>query len=215
MKKYFILSIICAGILSLAATKTPLSTYVNESLRNMLNREGKFKEIITAEEGCTITGKLIGVSGDLADATGILATTKGGTGTNTATLAGFAHTGTSTFPSGIWASTGEVGIGTSTPATELHVIGTLTVSSGIVVAGNTMTVPDYVFDESYRLMPLDELQEYVEINKHLPAFQSEKNTKELNLVADNMALRRTIEELTLYILQIKNEINLLKLTNAD
>lgn len=106
-------------------------------------------------------------------------------------------------------TSGIVGIGTSTPATTLHVIGTLTVSSGIVVAGSTMTVPDYVFDESYKLMPLDELQEYIEINKHLPAFKSD--IKDLNLVADNMALRKTIEELTLYILQIKNEINLLKL----
>ena len=101
---------------------------------------------------------------------------------------------------------GKVGIGTTTPATALHVIGTVTVSSGIVVAGTTMNVPDYVFEPEYKLLPIEELREYVEVNRHLPEFESAKDTQSLNLVQDNMRLREAIEKLTLYLFEMKEEI---------
>lgn len=105
---------------------------------------------------------------------------------------------------------GNVGIGITTPSTALHVIGTVTISSGIIVAGSTMTVPDYVFAENYKLLPIEELKEFVEVNKHLPEFESAKNTTQLNLVQDNMRLREAIEKLTLYLFEMKQEIADLK-----
>jgi hypothetical protein len=100
----------------------------------------------------------------------------------------------------------RVGIGTTTPSTDLQVIGTVTVSSGIIVNGSTMNVPDYVFSPEYKLMSLEKLRNYVEINQHLPEFESAKNSKELNLVQDNMKLRESVEKLTLYLFEMKQEI---------
>lgn len=73
-----------------------------------------------------------------------------------------------------------------------------------------MTVPDYVFDENYKLLPIEELKEFVEVNKHLPEFESAKNMTQLNLVQDNMRLREAIEKLTLYLFEMKQEIADLK-----
>lgn len=110
---------------------------------------------------------------------------------------------------------GSLGVGTSTPSAALHVVGTVTVSSGIIVAGSTMNVPDYVFAENYKLLPIEELKEFVEVNKHLPEFESAKNTTQLNLVQDNMRLREAIEKLTLYLFDMKQEIADLKRNNIN
>lgn len=56
-KSWIILLVVIIGLSSIAAT--PLfSTRVNESLRLMLNSEGKFRWIIPADEGCTVPGNL-------------------------------------------------------------------------------------------------------------------------------------------------------------
>lgn len=125
---------------------------------------------------------------------------------NTGTGTGITLAGNTNFPSGIWNSSGNAGFGTTTPATAVHVIGTVTVSSGIIVSGSTMTVPDYVFAEDYKLLPIEELKEFVSVNQHLPEFESAKNTTQLNLVQDNMRLREAIEKLTLYLFEMKQEI---------
>lgn len=70
--------------------------------------------------------------------------------------------------------------------------------------------PDYVFDESYQLMPLNELQEYVKQNKHLPNIPSAKEIHEqgsINLAEMNRLYLEKIEELTLYILQLEERIS--------
>lgn len=127
MKKYLILSIICVGILSLAATRTPFSTHVGEALRGMLNPSGQFTTLKFGD-GTTQTT----AGGDLSQVTGILAVTKGGTGTNTATLDGFTHVGTSSFPQGVWGNTGNVGIGSTAPLQKVY------------VAGNTQTTGEFI-----------------------------------------------------------------------
>lgn len=61
---------------------------------------------------------------------------------------------------------------------------------------------DFVFDPSYKLRPLDEVQAYIKAHKHLPDVPSAKQVSEEGLnVGDNQAvLLRKIEELTLYVI---------------
>lgn len=88
-------------------------------------------------------------------------------------------------------------------ATTTKVIGD---SAGINVLGTirsngtTLTVPDYVFETDYKLMPLPELAAYVEKEKHLPEIPPAHEIKKqgLDLGAMQMQLLRKVEELTLH-----------------
>lgn len=66
--------------------------------------------------------------------------------------------------------------------------------------GTTLTVPDYVFEPDYKLMPLPELAAYVEKEKHLPEIPPARAIKEqgIDLGAMQMQLLKKVEELTLY-----------------
>ncbi|CAG5086970.1 hypothetical protein [Parvicella tangerina] len=73
-------------------------------------------------------------------------------------------------------------------------------------------IPDYVFDEEYELMSLDSLQNYIETEEHLPNVPSacEYESEGVDLGEMNRVLLEKVEELTLYILQLKEEIEVLK-----
>jgi hypothetical protein len=61
---------------------------------------------------------------------------------------------------------------------------------------------DYVFDSSYKLFPLSEMEAFVQLHHHLPDIQPAKQMKENGLdVGDNqILLLQKIEELTLYLI---------------
>jgi len=63
--------------------------------------------------------------------------------------------------------------------------------------------PDYVFDSSYRLLPMEQLETYIKENNHLPGIFSAAEVKRDGMdVGDNQAaLLKKIEELTLYVIQ--------------
>ena len=67
---------------------------------------------------------------------------------------------------------------------------------------------DYVFDENYPLMPLSELQAFIQKNNHLPNVPSAKEMTEngLNVAKTNVMLMEKVEELTLYMLQINEQV---------
>ena len=67
---------------------------------------------------------------------------------------------------------------------------------------------DYVFDEKYPLMPLNELQQFIQKNKHLPNTPSagEMTENGLNLAKTSILFMEKIEELTLYVLQINEQV---------
>jgi cytoskeletal protein CcmA (bactofilin family) len=71
---------------------------------------------------------------------------------------------------------------------------------------------DFVFDEKYKLMPLEKLSEYIQANNHLPEIPSAENIKSngFDLGAMDAKLLQKIEELTLYVIEIKMENNELK-----
>jgi hypothetical protein len=72
--------------------------------------------------------------------------------------------------------------------------------------------PDYVFDTSYRLLPISRLERYIKDNNHLPGIPSAGEVEEKGVdVGDNQAvLLKKVEELTLYIIEQNKEITSLK-----
>lgn len=77
---------------------------------------------------------------------------------------------------------------------------------------------DYVFDESYNLMELNELSDYINNNKHLPGVPSENELIEkgsLKVGKMQKIQMEKIEELTLYILDQNKKIELLMAKNEE
>jgi hypothetical protein len=108
-------------------------------------------------------------------------------------------------------SNGNVGIGTTNPGSfKLAVEGKIGAREVQVTLQNPW--PDYVFEPTYDLKPLAEIETYIKENKHLPEVPSAKEMekKGVNLGEMNMLLLRKIEELTLYILDQNKEIEKLK-----
>jgi hypothetical protein len=74
------------------------------------------------------------------------------------------------------------------------------------------TWADYVFEPQYKLMPLNELKTYVTIEKHLPGVPSAEEVEEegIDLGEMNQVLLEKIEELTLYVIELNEEVGKLK-----
>jgi hypothetical protein len=72
--------------------------------------------------------------------------------------------------------------------------------------------PDYVFAEQYDLKPLSELKDFISQNKHLPnipkASEVEKEGFEVGEM--NRRLLEKVEELTLYVIQLQEQVDALK-----
>ncbi len=75
--------------------------------------------------------------------------------------------------------------------------------------GNDISWYDYVFYEDYKLMPIEEVELFVSLNKHLPDIPSERDINEsgFDLVEMNALLLKKIEELTLYLIEQNKRIN--------
>lgn len=71
--------------------------------------------------------------------------------------------------------------------------------------------PDYVFSPTYPLKPLNELEQYVAQERHLPGVPSAEEAAEgIGLAAMNRALLEKVEELTLYILELNKRMEALE-----
>lgn len=124
-------------------------------------------------------------------------------------------------------SWGNTGIGTYTPNAKLHLNGAMLIgnNSARIATGYSLSVvgkviaeevkvqlsaswPDYVFDEGYKLMPIEDLEKSIRQNKHLPNIPSAAEVTTANgiqLGEMNRKLVEKVEELTLYIIQLKKE----------
>lgn len=74
---------------------------------------------------------------------------------------------------------------------------------------------DFVFDKKYTLMPLTELETFINKNKHLPDVPTEADVKKdgADLGKMNKILLQKIEELTLYMIDLKKENEKMKKQN--
>jgi len=104
-------------------------------------------------------------------------------------------------------STGNVGIGTSTPGSfKLAVEGKIGAREMQVLVTNPF--PDYVFETDYKLMSLEELQLFITKHGRLPEMPTAKDVKidGIALGEMNVTLVKKVEELTLYILELNKEV---------
>jgi hypothetical protein len=78
--------------------------------------------------------------------------------------------------------------------------GNIRLSGSIITGAPEESVPDYVFEPAYKLMSIEELQRFVQKEKHLPNVPNAEVIKQkgLNLGEFQMKLLEKIEELTLY-----------------
>ena len=88
-------------------------------------------------------------------------------------------------------------------------------STGALIIAGSLTetgTPDYVFENDYELMPLDDLQNFISVNKHLPSVPSASNIAKngLNMTELQFKLLEKVEELTLYTLRQELAIRGLK-----
>lgn len=71
---------------------------------------------------------------------------------------------------------------------------------------------DYVFRKSYKLLSLQEVEKYIRQHKHFPGVLSADNVQKnaLDLGEGQAILLKKIEELTLYLIEQKKEVEFLK-----
>jgi len=72
--------------------------------------------------------------------------------------------------------------------------------------------PDFVFEENYDLTPLDELEIFIQKNHHLPNIPNAATVQAEGIDLGDMdaKLLQKIEELTLYVIDLKKEVEALK-----
>jgi hypothetical protein len=81
-----------------------------------------------------------------------------------------------------------------------------------VAVKNSNSWADYVFDETYPLKPIAEVEAYIQQNKHLPDVPSTADVVRggLDLGDGQRILLQKVEELTLYIIQQEKRIKALE-----
>ncbi|WP_343321640.1 hypothetical protein [Sphingobacterium multivorum] len=101
---------------------------------------------------------------------------------------------------------GNIGIGTSNPQAKLAVEGNILAKE--IKIKTDINVPDYVFEPDYDLKSLEEIESYVKANKHLPEIPSAKQIQAdgLDLAEMNLLLLKKVEEMTLQLIQMNNEM---------
>jgi hypothetical protein len=106
---------------------------------------------------------------------------------------------------------GNVGIGTTDPKGYKLAVAGKAIAEEVTVKLQA-NWPDYVFEPTYHLSPLDSIKTYIDKNKHLPEVPSAKEMEKngVNLGEMNMLLLKKIEELTLYQIEANRKIEMLQ-----
>jgi hypothetical protein len=88
-----------------------------------------------------------------------------------------------------------------------------------VVVTLATSFPDYVFANTYKLTPILELEAFIKQHQHLPnipsAAEVQSNNNQVDVGDLQVKLLEKVEELTLYVIQLQKEIDLLKQQQLD
>lgn len=92
--------------------------------------------------------------------------------------------------------------------------GMITEKIKVAVAGSADWA-DYVFEDTYKILSLEQVEKFIKENKHLPNVPSaEEMVKNgLDVTLTNAKLLEKIEELTLYMIELNKEVKALKEEN--
>ncbi|PWV56699.1 hypothetical protein [Chitinophaga sp. S165] len=103
-------------------------------------------------------------------------------------------------------NTGAIGIGTPNPKTRLAVNGEM-LAKKVRVTGKDWA--DYVFESSYQLPSLQEVEHFIAKHKHLPDVPSAKEviSDDLYLGQNLTVLLKKVEEMTLYLIAQDKKLN--------
>lgn len=117
---------------------------------------------------------------------------------NALTFYGSGHT---SFP-------GQIIVGALTPGDNSKFSVNGRVRSEEVKVVSNIEAPDYVFKSDYKLLSLNDLKDFIRVNSHLPEIPSAKEFQQNGILLGEMSfnLLKKVEELTLYILQLNDEI---------
>lgn len=90
---------------------------------------------------------------------------------------------------------------------ELDTDGNLTITGTLTTSGSFL--PDYVFEDDYPLLPMEDLAAFIKNNKHLPNLPAKAEVEEtgmINMSELQLKLLEKVEELTLYTLNQEDAI---------
>jgi hypothetical protein len=124
--------------------------------------------------------------------------------------------GTSLGTGKVILTTGQLQVGsvTTNPSDYKVAIAGKVICEELRVKLQTSGWPDYVFNKNYQLRPLDEVEKFIDQHKHLPNIPSAAEVEKDGIAVGDMQKRlmEKVEELTLYVIELKKQIDELKAT---